>query len=235
MEVAGEGIEPDIPAGLPVDVEVRAQAAVNYVAGNLSGALAKWQYQARAPAGLTELGLVAEGLADRGSEEAEAVIAQLRAAAPIEADAVLARLRLRQSRRDEAAALLERAFVAHRADPWPSPLLMRRALDLVVPLTEGDPALAARLLGALSQPFAVRSLDGVRLLTALWVAAQIPDPARCAASFHDLEPWVPWDNQSLAARRDCYRAAHDPLRERARRDADDLLACGASPSWIGCL
>jgi hypothetical protein len=208
---------------------------VNYVAGNLGGALAKWQFQERAPVGPTEIALVAEGLAEAGSAEAPAAIERLRAAQPIEADAALARLLLRQGKRDEAAALLGRVFVAYRSDPWPSPAVMRRALDLVVGLAEDDPTLAARLLDPLREPFAVRSLDGARLLTALWVASQLPDPAPCAEAWHGLEPWVPWDNLSLAARRDCYRRVRDARRDRARHDAEAFVACGVSPGWLGCL
>jgi len=235
MALAGEGSEPEIHPGMPVDRELRAVAAVNYVAGNLQGALAKWQFQERAPRGITELDLVAEGLAEAGREEATAVIEKLRALQPTEADAALARLRLRQGKRDEAVALLTHVFAAYRRDPWPSPQVMRRALDLALAIADGDPALSERLLEALREPFAVRSLDGVRRLTALWIASQIPEPAACAAAWRDLEPWVPWDNASLVARRDCYRRAHDDLRDRARRDADDFLACGASPGWLGCL
>ncbi len=235
MGLAGEGTEPEVRAGLPVDLEVRAVAAVNYVAGNLQGALAKWQFQERAPRGITELDLVAEGLADAGRDEAEAMIERVRAAQPIEADAALARLRLRQGKRDEAAALLAQVFVAHRRDPWPSQPVVRRALDLALSLADGDPALSQRLLDALREPFAVRSQEGVRRLTALWIASQIPEPTACAAAWHDLEPWAPWDNESLAARRDCYRRARDDLRDRARRDAEDFVACGASPGWLGCL
>ncbi len=156
MAIAGEGTEPEIRPGLPVDLELRAVAAVNYVAGNLPGALAKWQFQERAPRGITELDLVAEGLADAGRDEAAAAIEALRAAQPIEADAALARLRLRQGKRDEAVALLARVFVAHRRDPWPSQPVIRRALDLALALADGDPAQAERLLEALREPFAVR-------------------------------------------------------------------------------
>jgi hypothetical protein len=197
--------------------------------------MAKWRYQSRAPRGPTELALVAEGLAAEGSDEALPVIESLRAHQPIEADVALARLRGKQGHALEAADLLARAFEAYRTDPWPYPPTMRRALDLVVALSDGDAAVAERLLEPLSAPFAVRSLDGARRLTLLWIASQLPEPERCAAAWHELEPWPPWDTQSLTARRDCYRRAHDPRLDQARRDADALLACGASPSWISCL
>jgi hypothetical protein len=235
MQLVAEGYEPDIPPGLPVDLEVRAQAGVNYVAGNLTGALAKWEFQQRAPVGATELALVAESLAEKGSDDALALIVELRKTEPVEADAMLARLHLRQGKRAEAVDELARAFEAYRRDPWPQLPIMHRALDLVVPLAEAEPTLAPRLLDVLREPFAVGSLEIARLVTKVQLARQIPDAAACAAAWHDLEPWVPWDADALTERRDCYHRAKDPRSERARRDLADFLACGASPSWIGCL
>jgi spermidine synthase len=232
MQIAAEGIDPEIPPGLPVDRELRAVAAVNYVSGNLEGALAKWQFQPDAPRGVLALELVAESLADAGRDEALLVIARLAALQPIEADAALARLRLRQGRRDEAVALLERAFVAYRRDPWPAPQVMRRAIELAPALADGDPAAGARLLAALREPFAVHCHDAARSLAALAIAQRLAD--RCASAWHDFEPHVPWDADSLAARRDCYRQARDDRRDAARGDAEAFLACAASPSWLRC-
>jgi hypothetical protein len=246
-QTAGEGTEPDIPPGLPADLEVRAGAVVNYVAGNLSGALAKWQRQDRGPVGVTELGLVAEGLAEAGREDALGPIEKLHAAQPIEADVALARLRLRQGGRAEAAELISRALVAYRRDPWPSPMIMRRAVDLAMNLSDGAPDVARQLLEAVREPFAVRSLETSRMTAQLWIAFQLHDPARCAAAWHELEPWIPWDAQSLAARRDCYLSAHDERADRALRDAATLSACAESPesqakvggvggwAWATCL
>jgi spermidine synthase len=236
MQTAAEGIDPEIPSGLPVDLEVRTNAAINWVANNLTGALAKWQFQDRAPQGLTELEIVAEGLAETGSADALPVIDRLRAAGQeIEADTILARLYAKQGKRAEATALLEKAFAGFRTDPWPSPLVMRRALDLAVTLAEGDPPIAARLHEALREPFSVRILESTRALTALYAACQVNEVQRCAGAWHALEPWTPWENASLAARRECYREANDPRKELARREAEELLSCGASPSWLRCL
>jgi spermidine synthase len=235
MQVAAEGIDPDLRPGMPVDREVRAQAAINYVAGNLEGALTKWKFQSSEPSGLTELGLVAEGLAETGNEEALPVIERLRALAPIEADAVLARLRWKQKRGAEAAELLVRAFVAYRRDPWPSPPLMRRALDLTAAIATGDQIGSLRMLEALREPFAVRSLEASRKVMAQWIAQQMPDPSGCAAPWHALEPHVPWESDALSQRRECYWATGDALLGKAKSDAEKFVACGAAPRWIGCL
>ena len=237
MQTAGEGTDPDIPAGLPVDLELRAGAALNYVAGNLSGALAKWQFQQRAPVGVTEIDLVAEGLAEAGKDDALGPIEALRAAQPIEADVALARLRLRQDKREEALALVSGALVAYRRDPWPSPMIMRRALDVAMALADGAPAFAERLLPTLREPFAVGCLEAARRVAAVWIATQIPDAAHCASAWHDVEPWVPWDTESLAARPDSNLRAHHDRRDMAGRDPADVASCGAAPrwGWVACL
>src|SRR6185436_2179159 len=115
---------------------------------------------------------------------------------------------LKQGKRDLAAWLLEHAFAAYQRDPWPSTMVMHRALDLAVSLAENDPPFAARMHEALREPFSVRVLDSTRLLTALYAACQTNDHARCAEAWRPIEPWTPWEDQSLAARRDGYREVH---------------------------
>lgn len=231
MALVAEGIEPEVKPGLPVDMEVRADAAVNYVAANLEGAIAKWQFQERAPIGLTEIELVAEGSAESGLPGAEAAIEKLRAIQPIEADAALARLRRREGKRAEAADLLARAFVAFRADPWPSTAMMQRALDMACDLCEEEPSVTARILDALREPFAVHSLEAARRTAVVLITQKLPTPEACAAAFHRLEPSVPWDLDTLRARQDCYQRAGDERRHDALRDAARFASCDASKSW----
>jgi hypothetical protein len=88
---------------------------------------------------------VAEVLADAGEERALASIEALRAYQPAEADACLARLRLRQGYHEGALQALEAAFAAYRRDPWPLPLSMQGALDAAVELAGQRPELAPRV------------------------------------------------------------------------------------------
>ena len=68
--------------------------------------------------------------AEAGSDAALPLIEQLRAWQPAEADTILATLRFRQSRFDEAAAALESAIVRFRVDPWPVRRFKEKALVL---------------------------------------------------------------------------------------------------------
>jgi hypothetical protein len=122
---------------------------------------------------------VAESLADAGSEEAIPYIEQVRAIAPIEADALLGRLRWRQGRMKEAGAALESAFVAYRTDPWPLPPLMNRALETTMEVSAADAEEALRLYRAFEEPFAVYMLDEGRIR----VRMKLAGPARRRA------PW----------------------------------------------
>ena len=77
--------------------------------------------------------------AEAGSDAALPLIEQLRAYQPAEADTMLATLRLRQSRFDEAAAALESAFVRLRVDPWPVLRFKEKALVLADALSGARP------------------------------------------------------------------------------------------------
>ncbi|MFO0756766.1 MAG: fused MFS/spermidine synthase [Byssovorax sp.] len=234
MQLAAEGVEPELGEGLPVDLEVRGGAAINWVSGNLSGALAKWRFQTRGPIGAAETEMLAESLAEAGSDEALPYIDKLRADEPIEADAMLARLRVRQGRNDEALAALTKAFVGYRTDPWPSQAIMRRAMDVAEALSQtGAPAQNA-LLDLLGTPFAVQAVDVARLLESAWIAQRIEGSRRCVAGWEALEPYGPWDQETLTARRDCYLRTMDPRRWEAAEDVYRFERCEQEPSWLRC-
>jgi hypothetical protein len=52
-----------------------------------------------------------------------------------------------------------------RTDPWPAAKVTQRALRVVEILASRDKALARPMFDAMGQPFAVRGLEDVRLLT----------------------------------------------------------------------
>jgi predicted membrane-bound spermidine synthase len=217
IAIAGD-IAPVDDSGLnPAQVQ-RFRAFLRFAAGKRLEALASWQRQSLQPSGPLELALVAEGQADAGDEAALAHIEALRAFQPVEADAILARLHLRRGAPKLAADALERALADYRSDPWPLPMLMRRALLLADEISFRAPPLAPRMSEALSRPFAVHVNEFSRYQVWIRVASRVQDPAHCVRVHESLEPHPIWLREELDARARCYRAAGHPLAARAERD-----------------
>src|SRR5262249_17983382 len=147
----------------------------------------------------------------------------LRAVSQIEADIVLARLSVRQKKYAEAADLLERAFVAHRKDPWPLPELMAHAMRLPVEVAEKDRALGARMYEVMKQPFAVHCLDESRQNVVIELALRVDMKRLCVEALAPFERFPSWKRDFLAGRLDCYKMTGSPLVERAARDLRDFL------------
>lgn len=222
---------PEIPAGAPPDVAWRAQAYARYAAHALPGVLAAWREQPRPPAGSFELGMLADALTDEGDEAALPLLEKLRAFEPTEADALLARLRLRQGRPAEAAVALEAALRAYREDPWPRFEVMRRTLVEATLELARDPVLARRLYDVLAEPFAVRMLEDERRETRVKLAAVIDFSGLCSDALAAYEPHVPWRKPLLLLRYQCYAPGGGP---RAKRAEDDLVAfVRAEPPQLG--
>jgi hypothetical protein len=153
---------------------------------------------------------VAEVTADAGDEAALEWIEALRAYQPAEADACLARLRLRQGWHEASLAALEAAFARYRADPWPMPLVMQGALDAALELAGQKPELVPRVQDALSPEFALRLLNEVRV-EERFVIGSLGDPGPgCARLVEVAEPHVPFTRPWLEYRFRCYARTDDP-------------------------
>jgi hypothetical protein len=100
---------------------------------------------------------------------------------------------------------------------------MRRALALAGELGSIDEPTSSELLAMLREPFAVRALDKNRTLEAMWIAQGISGPVLCAEAWGALEPHVPWDRETLTARRDCYQRTLDVRRGESARDLGRFL------------
>jgi spermidine synthase len=201
----------------------RAWAITHHLRGDSAAALQSWRAQASEPRTPLELALVGEGLAEAADERAVSYLEALRAFQPAEADALLGLLRLRQGRLEEAASRLSAAFERHRTDPWPRVELMLRALTTARKLAAGQPARAAKLFEALSEPFAARSIDEERLLARFEIAAAAGLAAPCAQAAHALGPWVPWRRDFLSQRYACFAAARDAETGVARAELTAFL------------
>jgi spermidine synthase len=210
---------------LPPLEQQRQQALRRYYqAGDINGAWDLWRQQTEPPRDPSELAMAADLDAERGSDTALPLIEHLRAYQPAEADTVLATLRLSQSRLDEAASALESAFARYRVDPWPQLRFKQKALALVDVLTTRNRKLAPRLFDALRQPFSVRAIDNMRLLTMVNVAMRFDFKGACRDPMGALEPFVPWTAVFLTTRRDCYLANNDARLTVATSDLNDFLA-----------
>lgn len=160
----------------------------------------------------------AEALASAGDPRTREVAAALAKVTPAEADAVLALLEYRLENFQTASWYLESLLDRLRTDPWIRHGAASSALRLANRLAAGDRDLARRMFDQLAEPFAVGFADEERRTTRLEIAAHLNRKDACVTAFADLEPWVPWDEPTLAARVACYAENDAPLLDRARRD-----------------
>ena len=205
------------------EMRMRLDAHRFYADGRYRDVLLAWERQQRGPSDSAEVLTFAEALADVGSEQALPFIHLLRFDHPIEADVLTARLRYRQQKFEEAADLLEKAFIAYRTDPWPLTVVMRRALTMALDLARADAsgATARRFYEVVRRPFVVGLLQEARL-DAVLRFGQMSDPKPCGdraiEALRGYEPNVPWEKDVLSYRADCYRRRGVPLAAQAERD-----------------
>jgi spermidine synthase len=222
---AHEQIPLPLPSHSP-DQRLRIAAMRHHAGGDFAAALGAWTRQRREAQGtdeLTEMALLGEALAEVGDERSLLLLERLGAYLPLEAQMLRARLRFRQKKHEEAAALLEQAFLLYRTTPWAWRPLAQRSLRLADELA-ADPRLGLRLLPALSQPFAVRALDSIRLEVALKISLRQPDKSLCVEHLKPFEPFVPWEEDFLKARYACYQEVNHPLTRKSERDLLRFLA-----------
>jgi len=200
-----------------------ASAIDLFASRNVAGALAAWRSLGREPRNPLELSIVATGLADAGDEAALPYIEQLRAFQATEGDCLVARLRARQGRFEEAGAALESAFERHRVDPWPSAVVVQDALVLAEEVAARHSPLALRLFQSVRSPFAVRSKELDRLNTMAELLSRIDLKPFCRDVLRPLEPYVAWNRSWLTLRRDCYVATNDPYARQAASDLAEFL------------
>jgi len=207
--------------GPPAHKARQAAVILYYRDHNLTGALTDWRQQSEPPRGPIELAMMADTLAEMGLEEALLYIEPLRAYQPVEADAALATLYMRQRKDEEEAAVLESATKRLRTDPWPLFRFTSKIIALAQQLGMRNPALAPRMLEALKPPFAVLAAQDQRLTAAAFLTRLVDFRQTCRDAVGALEPHVPWTADFLLLRHDCYAAVGHP---RASAAAADLQA-----------
>jgi spermidine synthase/MFS family permease len=199
--------------------QARHRAAMAYDSANLTQALAEWRAHPWPPVNSADLVMLAESLAEGGSNSAAPYAEQLRPWEATDADAVLARLAYRQGRLDDAATYLERVFVRSRTDPWPTVAAVGRALDIAQAISKNH-QYAVRMFHALDQPFPAGQWEAARKFNRVLIANQMEGCGpHTVQALRALEPWPPWRRDILTLRRDCYGSAmQTDLAKRARRE-----------------
>ncbi len=195
-------------------------------------ALTIWSAQPFAPVNSRDAAMLAFVLADQGNDLATPHAASLAPLQPIEADAIMARLRLRQENLEESAQLITRSLTAYRTNAWPLREVMEQAIVTASTLAARSPQLAARMADILSQPFAAGQWNESRLGASILAARQADHCGpRSIAALQAIEPDVPWQPVVLQIRAECYaRAGLAELAERAERDLQRYYA--AQPSTL---
>jgi spermidine synthase len=196
----------------------RFAALAAFVNRDHARAIREWRAQPSPPIGLTQLTAAADSFASEAQPESAGLIEALHAVEPIEAEAVEARLLVREGKNEEATAALETFFIHLRTDPWPLGQITMDALEDAKRLATLDPVLGARLVKALSQPFGLLIFDDLRAEIVFDAARHLPGARECAEALELLEPEVPWTETFLEARRECYERGGSPRVARAERD-----------------
>lgn len=228
MYAANEEPVPELPFYTTAQRQLAA-AHNAFGEGNPLAALHNFRQQRGEPADLAELTLVAEGLADLKDDAALPYIEKLRGYFPGEAEALRARLLFRKGQTDEAAAALESALRSYQSDPWPAFKVMQRALHLAVEMSQASAPLSGRFLTLLQQPFAVGMLDASRLTTQLSLSEIEGLTAHCAQVAAEVEPYIPWQQDFLLWRLNCYHLLKLPQSQSASLDLNLFLAQKPKP------
>ena len=178
-----------------------------------------WLRRGERPRHLGDLAHLALEAAQRGDGRAEEWARHVTAVQPVEADLIVAVLRARQKRHDEAVALLRRAFVGYRKTPWPQPLVMEPAFQLAHELAQTGPQRARILFDALAEPFAAMQHENSRVLARIAIAPLFDRCGRHSiAALRAAEPHPTWNSQILTIRANCYALAGLDLAPAAWED-----------------
>ena len=223
-----------------VEQRLRAAAFISYKNGDLSAALRQWRAQPEEPKTLSQVMLVAEGLASEGDSAALPLIEKLADLLPLDAEAIRAELLWRNRRPEEAAKSLEKLFAGLRESPWADENLVRRSITRAEQLANSDRSkvVAALLYDALRRPLSVFINERYRLGTLLALAIYLDgdNPGTYTqTALAAFEPDVLWERNFLEARKACYSALHSPLAAKATRDLDDFREHEASTANIAAL
>ena len=215
-------------AALSNEQRHRAAAFISYMDGDLAGAMRYWRAQPEQPKTLSQLALIAEGLASEGDTAALSYIKRLGEALPLEADAILAELYRAQGRAEEAAHTLEKFLRAVRENPWPDQGLISRSMARAETIATADKSkqVAHALYQALREPLCIWNGEADRVVHLMSIGMYLDGNKGgdyTTPVIEALEPHVIWERKFLEIRKARYAAIDSPRLQQAARDLDEFL------------
>ncbi len=223
------------PYASPED-QARQRALLHYyLEDSTEAARAAWSAHSRPPADHNEVAMVADFQAMAGAAEAAATIERLRHYHSGEADVMLAQLRFTERDLEGAAGALESAFATFRRDPWALPRFTQKGVALASAVGDASPALAARMLTALAEPFSVKVADHQRRTAVSLLTRHVDFRGLCRNAIDTLEPNVPWVGEFLMLRQRCYEETGDARLAVATRELNEYLSMQGVPLGRGIL
>ena len=205
----------------------RVAAHSSYVQNKFKQAWEHWSATRREPKTLTEVIMLADVLANLGDEAALPYIEKVKAFAPANAQCFIGILRDRQERFDEAADAFVAGFEQLRTEPWAGPTIHRFLTHLdALAGSDKTKIRGTRLYAAVNKPFSVSLANEKRLRTVLDIARRLDGNNFTEYTLHAIrafEPHVPWEEDFLKVRKECYEKLGDSRKEAARRDLETYL------------
>ena len=217
--------------GASADETPQLTALMRLRDGDFAEAARIWRSQSWPPEEYAEQLWAGLALAETGNPKASDLIHKLRPMASLEADALAAIVAVRQSRPDDAAAMLTSLFVKLRSDAAVHEATIDRALAAAAHLLKSHPQHAPQFFEALSQPFAVYLLEQNRV-ELLLSAARLVDAKALAAAIELLEPYPPWNATLLELRVASYERTVNAGLARARRDLAEFRRQSSEPAVL---
>jgi spermidine synthase len=178
-----------------------------------------WLDDPNEPANLGALATLALAAAQSGDARAKEAAKLVAREQPIEGGYIVAALRAKQGRHDEATELLRRVFVNYRRSAWPDQELMAGSFELAVELARTDPKRARVLYDALARPFAAMQHENSRRFARIVIAPLFDQCGpRAIEALQVMEPYPVWQRQVLTIRANCYALAGLDLAPQAWED-----------------
>lgn len=219
-----EQTRPLPPRHLPAtdDSKQRRRALLAWFDKQPERAIAAWEQQERVVFSPVSRMAMADAYAQRGRDEALALVKDL--PFPAEAHAIEARYWWTKGERARSWQALDRALAAFGERPWADNRLLMQTTTLLYAMADHLPQEIPAMLARLDHELGVGALRYLREDLRLELELKRENGEGCAAAIEAMGPDLPWERSFLARRVKCYTLAGHPLLAEAEADYARFMA-----------